>query len=238
MSDTTPRREFLGQIASSAIVLAGTACVGPLAASAPPSPAPSMAPPPAPTHWDDTWFARITAKHKAVFDSPEIDDGLAVSQAAGYINQMRAALDVGRDVISVLVIRHAAIPMVFNDAMWAKYEFGKEEKIKDFRTKQWATRNPYLGAAAAAAPPDSPSDKPERAQGTLSWLAAHGQIILGCDLATRGMSTIVAQRTAQSPKAVYDEFKANLVPGLILQPSGVYAVHRAQEAGCTYIRST
>jgi intracellular sulfur oxidation DsrE/DsrF family protein len=32
--------------------------------------------------------------------------------------------------------------------------------------------------------------------------------------------------------------KANLIPGVILQPSGVYAAHRAQEAGCTYIRST
>ncbi|HVX40824.1 MAG TPA: hypothetical protein VHB25_14735 [Gemmatimonadaceae bacterium] len=234
MSDNTPRREFLGQIAASAIVLAGTACAAPLAATQP-APTP-MAPPPAPKTWDDSWFGRITTKHKAVFDSPEIDDGLAVSQAAGYINQMRAALDVGNDVISVLVIRHAAIPMAFNDAMWAKYEFGKYEKIKDERTKQWATRNPYLGQATAAAA--ATSDVPEHAQGTLSWLGTHGQILLGCDLATRGMSTIIAQRTNQTPTAVYEEIKANLVPGLILQPSGVYAVHRAQEAGCSYIRST
>lgn len=196
-----------------------------------------MAPPPAPTHWDDAWFARITTKHKAVFDSPEIDDGLAVSQTAGYINQMRAALDVGSDVMAVLVIRHAAIPMAFNDAMWAKYELGKAEKIKDDRTRAWATRNPYLGTSTAT-PAGAKSDAPERAQGTLSWLGTHGQILLGCDLATRGMSTIIAQRTNQTPKAVYEEIKANLVPGLILQPSGVYAVHRAQEAGCTYIRST
>lgn len=199
-----------------------------------------MAPPPAPTQWDDTWFARITTKHKAVFDSPEIEDGLAVSQAAGYVSAMRSAIGAGNDVTSVLVIRHAAIPMAFNDAMWAKYEFGKEEKIKDYRTKKWATRNPYLGTPTtpAAAPTDKQPDKNDRPQGTLLWLSSHGHILLGCDLATRGMSTIIAQRTNQTAKAVYDELKANLVPGLILQPSGVYAVHRAQEAGCTYIRST
>ncbi len=231
---TTPRREFLGQIAASAIVLAGTACAGPLAANqSAPQP---IAPPPAPTHWDDSWFGRLTTKHKAVFDSPEIEDGLAVSHAASYITGMRAAIGAGSDVMSVLVIRHAAIPMAFNDAMWAKYEFGKEEKVKDDRTKRWAVRNPYLGASSANA--GSGSDASDRPRGTLSWLASHGNILLGCDLATRGMSTIIAGRTHQTADAVYEDLKANLVPGLILQPSGVYAVHRAQEAGCSYIRST
>src|SRR5689334_13349997 len=81
----TARREFLGQIAASAIVLAGTACAGPAAATqAAPAPAPARNPdasPPPPTHWDDSWFTRLTAKHKAVFDSPEVEDGLAIEHA-------------------------------------------------------------------------------------------------------------------------------------------------------------
>lgn len=242
----TRRREFLGQIAASAVVLAGTACASPAAVAAtspspnatPPQPAPPA--PAVPVHWDDTWFTRLTAKHKAVFDSPQIEDGLVLANATGYIRGFRDAVAAGPDdVQAVVVVRHGAIPMAFNDAMWEKYEIGKEEKVKDFRTDKWAVRNPFLGppppAAGAPARPAPPSDRP---QSNFMWLAAHGHILLGCDLATRGFAGVVAQKAKADSRAVYEEFKANLVPGMILQPTGVYAALRAQEAGCTYIRST
>ncbi|HEX8942341.1 MAG TPA: hypothetical protein VF785_04330 [Gemmatimonadaceae bacterium] len=233
----TQRREFLGQIAASAIVLAGAACATPIGtgqATTAPTPSPSPAPPSAPVHWDDSWFARLTAKHKAVFDSPEIDDGLAVDQASGYIRGMRDAAAAGQnDVQTVVVMRHQAIPMVFNDAMWAKYQLGKELKVKDYPSEKWATRNPF-----ASADPTAKRAATDRPQPNLAWLASHGHILLGCDLATRGYAGIIADRTKADSHVVYEELKANLVPGVILQPTGVYAVHRAQEAGCTYIRST
>jgi hypothetical protein len=233
---STPRREFLGQIAASAIVLAGAACSTPMTAAQPTtSPMPASPPPApaAPVHWDDSWFARLTAKHKAVFDSPEIDDGLAVAQASGYIRGMRDALAAGTDdVQTVVVMRHAAIPMVFNDAIWAKYGLGKELKVKDYPSEKWATRNPW---ATSATPSKAPSERP---QSTLAWLSSHGHILLGCDLATRGYAGEIAERLKGDSHIVYEELKANLVPGVILQPTGVYAVHRAQEAGCSYIRST
>ena len=218
-------------------------------------------------HWDDSWFAKITAKHKAVFDSPDIEDGIAIAHATGYIRGMRDALAAGVDDVQiVLVMRHAGVPMVLNDAMWTKYQIGKERKVKDYSNDKWATRNPFIGAppsATGAARPASSSDRP---QSTLTWLASHGHILLGCDLATRNYANVIARNFARDPsavdlarafgtiygglaaqiaettkadsRAVYEELKANLVPGVILQPTGVYAVHRAQEAGCTFIRST
>jgi len=190
-------------------------------------------------HWDDSWFAKLTAKHKAVFDSPAIDDGLAVSHASGYIRGMRDALGAGLDDVQiVLVMRHAGVPMVLNDAMWAKYEIGKERKIKDYSNDKWATRNPFFAQAPSASGTPRPAASSDRPQSTLSWLGSHGHILLGCDLATRGFASTTAEKTKGSFAAVYEEFKANLVPGVILQPTGVYAVHRAQEAGCTFIRST
>jgi len=232
---STPRREFLGQIAASAVVLASAACSTPISAgqaNTAPAPAPSPAPP-VPVHWDDSWFTRLTAKHKAVFDSPAIEDGLAVAQAAGYIRGMRDAVAAAADdVQTVVVMRHAAIPMVFNDAIWAKYSLGKELKVKDYPSEKWATRNPWL---TAATPSKAPPDRP---QSTLAWLSSHGHMLLGCDLATRGYAGEIAERTKVDSHVVYEELKANLVPGVILQPTGVYAVHRAQEAGCSYIRST
>ena len=253
MSETidrpTPRREFLGQIAASAVVLAGTACAAPATAgqtaTAPtpaPAPAPTPAAPSSPIRWDDSWFTRLTAKHKAAFDSPEIEDGLAVAQAAGYIRGMRDAISAGNDdVQAVVVIRHTAVPMAFNDAMWAKYELGKHLKVKDYSTNAWATRNPFAAPAPSAtrrAAQTSGTTAVDRPQSNLAWLASHGNILLACDLATRGYAGIIANRTKGDSKVIYEELKANLVTGVILQPTGVYAVHRAQEAGCSYIRST
>lgn len=253
---TTDRRDFLGQIAASAIVLAGTACAGPIAATQAAAPTPAPTPvPPAPVHWDDSWFSRLTAKHKAVFDSPMIEDGLVLSNATGYIRGMRDAVAAGPDdVQTVVVLRHQAVPMIFNDAMWAKYEIGKDRKVKDEHSGKWAMQNPFAGTtrpatlagdssprrsnSAANASPTRATSSADRPQANLAWLASHGHIILGCDLATRGYAGLVAERTKGDSHAIYEEFKANLLPGVILQPTGVYAAHRAQEAGCTYIRST
>jgi hypothetical protein len=239
-SESTPRREFLGQIAASAIVLAGAACASPGAGQAPPtSPIPGAAPPSGASQtaaqWDDSWFGRLTAKHKAVFDSPQIEDGLVLANASGYIRGMRDAVNAGdHDVQAVVVVRHAAIPMSFNDAMWQKYEIGKDKKIKASRSEEWATRNPYVAGGGRGGAPDS-ADRP---QGNFAWLASHGHILLSCDLATRNYSNVIARNFKLEQRAVYDELKANLVPGFILQPTGVYAALRAQEAGCAYIRST
>ena len=236
----TARREFLGQIAASAIVLAGTACAGPAATTqAAPAPAPPRNPdatPPAPTHWDDSWFTRLTAKHKAVFDSPEVDDGLAIEHAVLFLRGMKDAIGAGPgDAQAVIVIRHVGVIMAFNDAMWSKYEIGKERKVKDYSTDKWAVRNPFASAAPRQGSEQPPRPtSPDRPAANLAWFAENGHVLLACDLATRGMSSILAKKAKSDQRTVYDELKANLVPGVILQPSGIYAVHRAQEAGCTF----
>lgn len=240
----TARREFLGQIAASAIVIAGTACATPATAGQTTAPTPAPAPTgnsgTQPTQWDDSWFGRLTAKHKAVFDSPAFDDGVALWHASGYIGGMRDAAGAGvNDVQVVIVMRHAAVAMTLNDAMWAKYAIGEEKKIKDDSTSKFATRNPFY--ASSPPPPNAatrPAPSPDRPAASLSWLGSHGNILLGCDLAMRGLSFQLAKKAKAEQRAVYEEFKANLVPGVILQPTGVYAVLRAQEAGCQFFKST
>jgi hypothetical protein len=240
----TARREFLGQIAASAIVIAGTACAAPAAAgpTTAPTPAPTPPvnrPPQAPTKWDDSWFGRLTAKHKAVFDSPAFEDGSALWHASGYIGGMRDAAGAGvNDVQVVVVMRHVAVPMTLNDAMWAKYEIGKEKKIKDYPSDKFATRNPFYAAAPSSSSSARPAPPADRPQGLLSWLGSNGHILLGCDLAMRGFSFQMAEKTKTEQRVVYEELKANLVPGVILQPTGVYAVLRAQEAGCAFFKSS
>ena len=234
-----PRREFLGQVAASAMTLAGAACAAPVVAGQSavlPAGGPRSASGPQvarSTQWDDSWSARLTAKHKAVFDSPQIEDGLVLANATGYIRGMRDVLGAGdADVQTVIVVRHAAIPMVLNDAMWGKYEIGKDKKIRDEDSDGWATRNPYVNGRGTA------SQDADHPVASFAWLGSHGHVLLGCDLALRNYGNSVARRVKGDQARVYEEMKANLVLGVILQPTGVYAALRAQEAGCAYIRST
>jgi intracellular sulfur oxidation DsrE/DsrF family protein len=119
--------------------------------------------------------------------------------------------------------------------MWQKYEIGKDKKIKAPRSEEWATQNLWIASRGGRGNAGGDSSEP---QGNFAWLATHGHILLACDRATRNYANTIARNFKLEQRAVYDEIKANLVPGFILAPTGVYAVLRAQEAGCAYIRST
>lgn len=234
----TARRDFLGQLATTAVALAGTACAtsqNGVVAAATPAPQAQPAGQPSPrTQWDDSWVSRLTAKHKAMFEAASVEDGVILGHAVRYLTGIKEALDPpDSDVQVVLVIRHSAIPMAFNDAMWEKYKIGKEAKIKI--GNDWATRNPYLNGTRGGGGANRTADRPSS---TLAWFASHGHIMLGCNMAVLGWSGTFAQAAGIDSKVAYEDLKANLVPGLILQPNGVYAVHRAQEAGCSFFKSS
>jgi len=240
---STPRREFLGQLATVAAAFAATACASGGATMGAVAPAPAVSPPPAADipklppappmpalEFDDAWASRITGRYRAVFDSPAIEDGTAVFNAYTYMQGFKDMYKVADpDVNAVIVVRHMAIPMAFDDAIWARYKLGEYTKIKESGSEHWAVRNPFWKAA--------PGDK-EGADFTLDALQKRGVVLLGCALATHGFAGILAKQTKDSANAVFDELRRHLIRGLQLQPSGIFAVMRAQEAGCHYMRST
>ncbi|HEU4643232.1 MAG TPA: hypothetical protein VFS44_12330 [Gemmatimonadaceae bacterium] len=249
---TSPRRGFLGQLLGGAAAAALGAMSGaPLAAQSPARPTASPRGdtlPPSPTPrdgdtffpeprggWDMSWTEKITGRHRQVFDAPEVAEGTALHQArmflAGYEEVYGAK---GADVNAVLVFRHRAVPVVLDDAMWAKYPVlaRRSGKLKDPTTGKSARRNPFLGA--------KPGDKYALVwpDGGLDTLIGKGAIVLVCNVALMALAGVIAKDTKQTQSAVADELKGALVPGVIRMPSGVFAVTRAEEAGCHYIRGT
>ena len=218
------RREFVSQVAASALVLAGTGCATAATAASSTTPRPATQ-----STWDDSWFGRLKAKHKAVFEQPEIDMGSGTSYAVRYLTGMHDALGVD-DAQAVVVLRHQAVPLVLDDAMWEKYGIGEERKLKG-TGDAWQLRNPIATPRGPARTAD-----PGRPQGNVPWLTANGHIVLGCNIALTAYSSIIARKVNAEQATIYDELRAHLLPGVIMQPNGVYATHRAQEAGCTYIR--
>ncbi|MGA9836201.1 MAG: hypothetical protein WBQ26_02675 [Gemmatimonadaceae bacterium] len=232
------RREFLGQLATIAAAFAVTACAngGFGAGAAAPAPAmpgdnEAMLPPLPPLEFDDTWASRIAGRYKAVFDSPAIDEGTGVFNALIFMKGFKDMYKLSdSDVSAVLVMRHRAIPMAVDDTIWARYALGEYSKVKDSGTGKWATRNPFWKAA--------PGDTTEDADYTLDALNQRGGVLLGCAMATHGLASILAKRTQQKDNVVFDELRRHLIPGVQLAPSGIFAVMRAQDAGCHYMRST
>lgn len=230
MPDQPRRRDFL-------TTLAATAALGALPTSLA---AESAHTPSAPLPFDDAWTARVrAAKHKVVFDSPEIGDGLALTQAWIYRRGFEAMGAGPRDVVPVVVFRHVSASVAVDDALWAKYAIGALRKIDDPKTKAPAERNPWSRTPAGTAPDaetaallGGPIDP------TIEGVIKSGGIVLVCNLALTRVAQGIARKNNLDAKAVLDELAAGVVPGVIVQPSGIYGVARAQEAGCTFVKST
>jgi intracellular sulfur oxidation DsrE/DsrF family protein len=184
----TPRRTFLGQLALTTAGLTGVAHAGTLSAT----PGPNAAP------WDDSWTTRLGSSHRFVFDVPQQTDAV-FSQLTSLYGDYATAIDAkDRDMHVVVVIRHAAIAMIFGDSLWSKYKIGDS--------------NPARAALA-------------------SW-QARGVTVLACNMALMNRVRNFAHDSGADQGAVEAEVRANVLPGVILQVNGVYAVLRAQDAGC------
>jgi hypothetical protein len=217
---STPRRAFLGWVGAGA--LAGAAA--PLAALEVPQ-GPSR---PLDDTWDMGWVDRIGGKYRAVFDSPELSEGAALWRANMWRDQYKEVYGVERsEMSSVLVIRHGAISMVMDDEYWAQFRIGKEEKVKNQQTRKWETANPFR-----VTPPDTPE---KYATYSLEGFMGSGGTVLACNLAFQAAVWKYREAEKLSREAATERATAHLVPGVILQPSGVFAALRAQEAGCAYI---
>lgn len=227
------RRGFLARLATGTLALTGAAALDPSLAFADDA-APA-------SDFDDGWTRRVAqAKHKAVFDSPEIGGGQALVHAWTYRAGYAAALgEKGDAVLPIVVLRHGATSLALDDAIWAKYTIGANSRVNDPLTKQPAVRNPW----ARRAPGDTPDPMvsallgPE-ADPTVEGLVKSGVIVLTCDLAMRSFARMFAARGSGNEAEILAELRAAVLPGVIRQPSGIYAVTRAQEAGATFVKST
>lgn len=184
------------------------------------------------SQWDTSWLDRLaTAKYRVVFNASDIADGAAMSYASVFLDQyheVHATTDP--ETRPVIVFRRLGTIMALNDAMWEKYELGAERKIDDSATHAPVRRNPFWRAPANASA--------DAGQNKLETLQKRGLISLVCNVSANSIGYSFAERTKQDVEVVRQEVKANLIPGAILVPSGIFALIRAQNAGCAYMQGT
>jgi hypothetical protein len=130
----------------------------------------------------------------------------------------------------VVVFRHEAIALAMNDEYWDVYQQGKETKLKDEATGKWSKINPIR-----VTPPGTPEKWAD--YNLMSFMASSG-VVLACRVAFGEVVGKVMKKEKLARDPAIEKAKTYLIPGILLQPSGVFAVLRAQEAGCAYIKAS
>lgn len=179
--------------------------------------------------FDTSWTERVTGKHRAMFDIPEVEGGVGIMRAAMWSAQCKSTLHAEKsDTSTVIVIRHSAIPLVMNQDFWSRYKAGQELKLKNDNgsTLEW---HPMLPV------PGKPAPTGAFATYMLDQQIQEGAIVLGCDLAFRFVVAVIAKQDKISNAAAREQAKSMLIPGVIMQPSGFFANVLAQQAGCAFV---
>lgn len=220
------RREFLGHLAAGgAVLLAGSS----IACAESSADVPAAAAAAGAAQEGEEWLTKLHGQYRQYFDATHWNDGAGPLYAANWASSMKETFGVGNnDVCAVIGFRHFAIAPAFPDAIWQKYQLGKFFSINDPKTKRPSVRNFAYNATEG--------DFPLPGIG-LSDQIANGAVVVVCNLATTVLSGMAAQAAGlqMSASEAYEEWKAALMPGCYLAPTGVLAVHRAQSAGnCTY----
>jgi intracellular sulfur oxidation DsrE/DsrF family protein len=170
--------------------------------------------------WDTSWLDKLAAaKYKVVFNGNNATDATAdyVSTFFDHFHEVHGTSD--SETRPVVVFRRLGVGMAFNDAMWDKYQIGADSKITDPATKAPARRNVYWGGSANSST-------------SFEAMTKRGMISLVCNVAVGGAGYRLAKANNLDIETVRSDLRANLIPGAILVPSGIYALIRAQNAGC------
>jgi hypothetical protein len=206
-------------IAAAAAVIA----VQPGSLQASPKPAHSTVEP------SNRWLKGLKAKHRQFFDNPSPNGGIALVHVMNYYDTYNKAFGVkDADINAVLTFYGATTFYGLNDAVWAKYRLGEFLETNDPATGKPATSNPWraapviLGMTLPAA--------------SLESLHQRGATLILCNNALQIFSGLLAAKRGLDAQVVYEDLKANILPGVDLIPGMVVAVEQAARAGLSYHR--
>lgn len=178
----------------------------------------------------DEWFKKIKGKHRIIFDVVRPNEIMPFAWSRVFLLTNEATGSPSKDCNVVVVLRHDGIPYAFQSAMWAKYNFGEVFKADDPATKKPSVRNPFWKPAKG----DFKVPGIGEVSIGIDELQESGVMFCVCDMAMTVYSAALAEGMKLNAADVKKEWIANLLPGIQVVPSGVWAVGRAQEHGCTY----
>ena len=209
----THRREFLAQLGAAASLLAFDADelrAQPTNANGP---------------WDTSWLDRLAAaRYRVVFNGNTMSDGEVMSHAATFLDHFHEVHDTtDAQTVPVIVFRRLGTALALNDAMWNR-------SSSEPRTR-WSTRPRTRRRGGMSTGPPQPA---AMTRSKIRTLHGRGMISLVCNVALGNVGRSLAEQFTLEAAEVQAMLRANLVPGAILVPSGIYALIRAQGRLCVH----
>jgi intracellular sulfur oxidation DsrE/DsrF family protein len=172
----------------------------------------------------ESWPGPLKGTYHQVFDGVESRTGKVLAYAANFL-----AGDPEATSAAVVIVRDTAVVIALGNEIWAKYKIGETLHFIDPETRAAAVKNPFLRPKPGVLGNDD---------WALDRLLAKGVVVGACTVALTGVSHALAHNAGVSAEDATREWRANLVPGVALLPSGVWGVNRAQRAGCSYCFGT
>lgn len=222
-SNAASRRDFLGKLAAGAVAM-GAVSLAPFTAQALPEVVDHE-------FADvDEWFNKIKGKHRIVFDATQPHEMMPFAWPKVFLLTNAATGTPEKDCSVVVVLRHDAIGYALQNEMWEKYKLGELFKANDPLTKAPATRNPFW----------KPKEGDFKVPGIgnvpigINQLQDSGVMFCACEMAITVYSAVAADMMKMDAAAVKKEWLGAVLPNIQVVPSGVWALGRAQEHGCTY----
>lgn len=227
------RRQFLDSLATGAAAIGASAAFPTVLRAMPTEFTASGVTGAAQQTWETRWTERLTGRVCAVFDVPEIESGYGVWRASVWARQYQDVFGMpASDLSTALVLRHNAIVLAMQQAFWDRYDIGKRNAVTHPATLKPTDRNPALMG---------PADGIEVLQVdfALGPFMQRGGVVLACNAALQDLVPMVQEADSVGEGEARARGVRALVPGVILQPSGVFAVLLAQQqAKALYIRAS
>lgn len=175
----------------------------------------------------DAWLKNLR-KHRQFFDSPAPEGGIPLVHIMNYYDTYNKAYGVqDKDITAVGTFYGATTFYGLNDAMWAKYKLGEFLKTNDASGRP-ATANPWRSAPHILGMTIAPA--------SVEALQARGTRFILCNNALGIFAGMLANARGLDASVVYEDLKANILPGVELIPGMVVAVDQAQQARIAYHR--
>lgn len=171
----------------------------------------------------EKWLKNLQGKKfPVVYDMHEHKDFWAGIWSNIYFMTNPGVADLG----VAIVMRHGGFPFALNDQMWSKYKLGEFFKITDKNTGAPSVRNMYWEPMS--------KDYPLPGLEGTKALLQRGVAICVCNMALKVYSGFIAQANGLNADGVYNDFVSNVLPGIQLAPSGVWALGRLQQAPVSF----
>ncbi|TRZ47616.1 hypothetical protein D3A96_02615 [Robertkochia marina] len=172
-----------------------------------------------------SWLEKIKGPHKVVIDSPEVNAGNAIHWTENLYNSFEQENVPASEVTVVCVLRHFGIFLGMNTAVWAKYNLAEMAQLI----------TPYGETLKENPMYEGNSELFGYEMRGIKGLIEQGAVFVICGLALEKGAGFIAEQNGMDKEEAKKDFMDSVFPGIEVVSSGVWAVARAQEQGCSFI---